>query len=933
MRYRRRVWVMGPALGITALVLAGIGIWPAMAADTQSYIDSAQTYAKQGDLKAAEIQLRNALREAPQDAHLHALLAQIYLKLGDFALAQREAQSARDLKGDEADYLLTLAQAMLRQGKFADIPLQIKPGNRSPELESKVRIVLAEAAAGLSDQDKAEALLREAVAINPTAQEPKLALARQLLRTKVDEAEKLIDETLAANPQSAQAIVAKGDLLATKRDTDGAIQRFGEALTIDPNNLDARLRRANIYLGRGDYDNLDKDLDPVLKTAPQNFQARYLRALENFKKRDFAAADKILDQLSPAFTLGLPEGLYVQAATKYGLGQYEQAADLITKYIARRPTDPVGIRLAAILALHHDTPDVAIKYLTEYLAKAQPDAATLTLLGNAYSAARKNDLALQQYQKAAALAPENPTPKALVAAVELDTGASQKGLEDLEQVFATDTGATVAGPTLVLADLRASRVDKAAETAEQLVKRDGNNPLYQTLLGAVRMAQRDYPAAETIFKGLVDKTPDSASARTNLAHAYFSAGKADEAKKTYQEFLVRKPGDVSALLGLADIAWAEKHWDEAIEYARQARLASPSDPTPGLKLMEIYAGQQNWEKAKALASELTVQFPSNVGILDWQGRILLSSGDRNGAIDAYRRAYKIAPASEPILSRYLSLLVAAKKFPEYRTVQEERLNKDPGNRTIKAQLIEVEGQVGGLEAGLNKARSFAKDDPDKAWYDIISARLYEQFDKRADATALLEKAVNTWPANDDVVIALSGVYSRAGDLTKSEAVLTNRLKDRPEATSVRAALGEFYIKNKKLDSALAQETRLLTERQDDPAVLNNLAWLYQQMGNLTKAREFAEKAAGIAPANGSIADTLGWILLAQGDTANALARLQAASAAKPGDPEIRYHVAAALDRAGRPTEARALLEQLLGSGASFESKAEAEKLLEGLKRG
>ena len=56
---------------------------PAQAKETQTYLDSAQGYAAKGNYKAAEIELRNAAREAPQDAHVHALLSQVYLKLGD----------------------------------------------------------------------------------------------------------------------------------------------------------------------------------------------------------------------------------------------------------------------------------------------------------------------------------------------------------------------------------------------------------------------------------------------------------------------------------------------------------------------------------------------------------------------------------------------------------------------------------------------------------------------------------------------------------------------------------------------------------------------------------------------------------------------------------------------------------------------------------
>src|SRR5689334_13062546 len=92
----------------------------AWAADGNSYLDRAKTYLGKGNFSAAEIELRNAEREAPKDATIRALLAQVYLKLGNFANAVREARAARDLNAPEADYILTLAEAMLRQGKFSD---------------------------------------------------------------------------------------------------------------------------------------------------------------------------------------------------------------------------------------------------------------------------------------------------------------------------------------------------------------------------------------------------------------------------------------------------------------------------------------------------------------------------------------------------------------------------------------------------------------------------------------------------------------------------------------------------------------------------------------------------------------------------------------------------------------------------------------------
>src|SRR5439155_17239016 len=119
MKYHRRGRVVGGALlAIAAFTFADA---PARAKEPQSYLDNAQDYVAKGNFKAAEIELRNAAREASQDAHVHALLAQVYLRLGDVKAAEREARSARDLKGEEADYLFPLANALLALGKFVVI--------------------------------------------------------------------------------------------------------------------------------------------------------------------------------------------------------------------------------------------------------------------------------------------------------------------------------------------------------------------------------------------------------------------------------------------------------------------------------------------------------------------------------------------------------------------------------------------------------------------------------------------------------------------------------------------------------------------------------------------------------------------------------------------------------------------------------------------
>ncbi len=1179
---------------------------PAVAAkDSAAYVKDAEQYFTNGNLRGAEIELRNAVREAPSDSSIRARLADVYLQLGNFTSAEREARAAGDLGAEEKDYLPTLADALLRQQQFGRLLDAIQPGDRDPILESKLRMALGVAAAALRDWDRAEDMLRDAVRLDPSTEKPKLQLAQLLNQQHPDEADKLIDAVIAASPRSTEPLQVKGEMLRARGDRGGAERLFDHVLQLDPDYARARLSRAEINIEQDKFTAADKDLDPILKSDPNHFIANYLRGVEFAKQQRYAEADRICDRISSGFA-AFPAGYYLQGATKLALGQFSKAEIILASYLERVPGDARAVRLIARAALQQHGAPRAIDYLKPLADKSPGDTAILTALGDAYMANGKPGLALQQFEKAAVLDPEDPTIKTGVAVSAIDAGQSQVGLLQLQQVFDHDeAGAVIAGPTLVLSELRAGHVDKAGEVAASLIKKDARNPLYQRLLGAVRVAQQDYKGAETAYHAALARDPEFAGAARELAQLYFATGRADEARKVYNDLLAKKPNDVTGLLGLADIAiaeakwseatdiinrarsiarndpapglklvsvyemrrdwgsakavagelstrfprdvdvveaqartqieagdtdgaissyklahqlapnsapilsryvallneakyyrdarnvlrdavaadprnasWktdliraeaevggvdaalaearrfakddpddtryqlisaelyekagrdayasrfleeavaahpsdnglviafsrvlgrtgdfgkaetvlttrlaadpkndaikaalapiymmtgrpnmareayrdlltqrpndvaalialanleiAERKWPEAQDYIARARAAAPNDPTPGLTLANLYALRQDWKSAITVMAELGEKFPANFDVLDTKARVELESGDTQGAVVTYKRAHELAPSSPLALSRYLAALKAAKNFRSARTVLQAALERDPRNAFVKGEMIRVEGEIGGLDEGLERARSFAASDPDNSLYELLSAELYEKAGRAKEAIALLEKAIVAHPADGGLTIALSGVYQRTGDLAKAEAVLSDRLAAEPKDHAVRAALSSFYLQQKRYDAAVPELTHLIADRPSDPTPLNNLAWLYQQQGDLSKAREMAERAFTIAPRAASIDDTLGWILLAQGEPDQAITYLSAANLSAPRNPNIQYHLAVALHRVGRPTEAAAMLEALLGSGAPFTDKADAERLLQELKRG
>jgi thioredoxin-like negative regulator of GroEL len=107
-----------------------------------------------------------------------------------------------------------------------------------------------------------------------------------------------------------------------------------------------------------------------------------------------------------------------------------------------------------------------------------------------------------------------------------------------------------------------------------------------------------------------------------------------------------------------------------------------------------------------------------------------------------------------------------------------------------------------------------------------------------------------------------------------------------------------------------------------------MAWLYGRRDD-PRGRSMAQRAYLQAPTP-ETADTLGWIMVKEGDAKSGLPLLQQANTQRPTDNTVKYHLAVALNDNGRKDDAVKLLQPLVAAGGEFDDKANARKLLEDL---
>jgi len=123
---------------------------------------------------------------------------------------------------------------------------------------------------------------------------------------------------------------------------------------------------------------------------------------------------------------------------------------------------------------------------------------------------------------------------------------------------------------------------------------------------------------------------------------------------------------------------------------------------------------------------------------------------------------------------------------------------------------------------------------------------------------------------------------------------------------------------------------VLKEGPMNPSALNNLAWAYFNVKD-SRALKMAEAAHKHAPNDAIVLDTLGWILVEQGQVDRGINMLEKAAKAAPDNLEIRFHRAAALAKAGKKELARQELSALIAMKQKFAQVAEAEQLLASLR--
>lgn len=885
----------------------------------------ARQFQQKGDHVAALIQLKNAVAANPRDAEARLALGEAYNKLGDAVSAEKEVRKAMELGLAPERTLPELLMAQLFQGQYQ----KVIDATAATAYTANVKILSQRGAAFYQLGQRAEALeaFERALKLDPGYPVALMGMANIALANEDKAgAARYVAQAVEKNPKDVESWLFKGDFERSQGKPAEALAAYDQVLALDPGSAGGHLQKAYLFIAERRYEEAAVSLAAAKKSAPKNLMVTYAQAMLDFTQGKHAAALESLQQVLRVAPDHMPSVL-LAGAVHFTLKSLPQAEQNLKKYHEAHPESDYARKLLASTRIAAGDPKGAIAVLAPVVG-ASRDPQLLAIAGKAYTDNREFGKATELLERASTLDPKKAQLRTALGLSKLEQGEEARALSELELASTLDQTTSTAGTTLAMTALRLNQFDKALAALVPLEARAPGDPMLLNLKGLALLGKKDQAGARIAFEKALTLHPDFFPALDNLARLDMQAGNLDATRRRYEAFLATYPNNVEALTALGAMAVAQRRLPDAGALLERANAVDPAAVGPAVVLANHYVRMGQADKALTLVRKLLVANPDNPPVLDLLGQLQVATGDNGSAMETFTKLTVVAPQSAEAHFRLGSAHAAMNNLPSASASLKRALVLQPDYLDAQLALASAHLRQKQFNDALGVARTMQKQHARLPVGFVAEADVLLVQGNTAAAIPLYDKAF-ALGNNPELLIKLYEALRIGGKSKEADAKVQQWRAAHADDLKVPGYLGEQYISNKKYQLAISEFEAILKKSPGYPSALNNLAVAYEGAGD-ARALATAEAAFKALPGNAAVMDTLGWLLVQQGDAVRGLALLREASARLPGVPDIRLHLAKALIKAKQDAAARKELEFLLEKHKQFPQLDEVKGLLKQL---
>lgn len=442
----------------------------------------------------------------------------------------------------------------------------------------------------------------------------------------------------------------------------------------------------------------------------------------------------------------------------------------------------------------------AIESFETAISLEPQNAEALNNLAVIYRQIGRTDDALEHVNKALAQEPDNPEILYNLGNIQKDLGNSREAIEAYERAVELEPDLAPAYNNLGTMYDRLGDTSSAINAFQRGLRYDKNHPTLNYNLGnslqsvgRLKEAKESYQVARRVRPGWAD-------ALNNLGIVLDRLNDPEEALQTFEELLEVNPGDVKARNNIGTVLARQGRIDDAIEHFNTALAQQPKYTRAASNLGQLAAKASDPENSRAILQRLLKQDPDNIELRKSYAGVLTQTGMHQDALKHWEKISADSP-------------------------------KDP--ETIK-ELGLAQYRVGDRAKGEQTLQSYAEARPGDTSYLSDVARILQGEGLYDEALVLVDRAVKANPKDVSGLLRKAEILAELGREDEARESLGTAEGLRPEDRHVFAARANVFRALGDRDEALSAAERLISLQgqrasSDDLSSLNDSLELYEQM--------------------------------------------------------------------------------------------------------
>lgn len=698
-------------------------------------------------------------------------------------------------------------------------------------------------------------------------------------------------QALDARPNFDEGWRRLGEAQRLNGELEAALQSFARALEQNPGNLQSVVGKARSHEALGQYtaglELLRRTRKQLTKTGGTTLETAYLHYEQNYGDKQIALQERRkIAEKNPQYTRNRRDLAHLEAE----LGNNDEALAVIDSLIDEEGLTLVTAMTKAQVMVQLDQTDAGYELIRKYVLE-QGEQATMIdwlLLGRFCWQTGKMDEGYEAFNHAKKLEDPNIRPATYEMAQWLSTvGKFGQAAQLLDSWWADGEADPRVGMSLAGLWLQAGKPDNAAAVLAQLPADNAENPQIYSLKGRLATARNKPVEAEGYLDKAIEGEPDNAAfyyqrAMAKISSSRIITGDAVVAiRADLEQALKLNPQFTAARRQLARHYLRTNRADAAVVECRTLLKHANRSRQDRLLLAGILMATKDWLQLNDLLAETSEMFPKDSIWHRFKGDSLMQQrpSREEEAIAAYKVAFEIdvdRQNMQTLATLYVKRGEADKTLSIIRA--HPKLARDqPVIQAVRGRALAVTRRNEEAASAFRIAIGLCKK---MSQLEVVTNHLRVAFGPKKGLEFLLAETAGLsdkpWA---ELVVAK---YEMAVGLKKEArdrymAVESRIGPDSPYRMDIELGLARLNDVLGDNVQAAVHYKWILKRTPDNVAMLNNFAYmLAEEMDDPQSALPYAQHAAALAPNDGAVLDTYGWIQLKVGKPREALETLERA---------------------------------------------------------